>query len=141
MKMRNSVLTMAVLLLCMPGTAFAGDWYFGGSLGFLMQDDSDNSGAFTSDFTTGNGSPAVPDGTVLPSGTTVDWTTEFDDGMAYALEGGLRYDSGLRSGIELSYGTADVETHRGVTAGGNADRRCRRSCPDRLGRATRRDRG
>lgn len=118
MTKKKSILAAFVILLCVPGTAFAGDWYFGGSLGYGMQDDSDNSGAFTSDFTTGNGDPAVPFGTVLPAGTTVGWTTEFDDGMAFSLEGGLRYDSGLRSGIELSYGSADVETHFGVTAGG-----------------------
>jgi opacity protein-like surface antigen len=118
MKTKKSVLAVFVALLCVPGTAFAGDWYFGGSLGYGMQDDSDNSGALTSDFTTGNGLPAIPNGTVLPSGTSVGWTTEFDAGMAFSLESGLRYDSGLRSGIELSYGSADVKTHMGVTAGG-----------------------
>lgn len=117
MIMRNSVLTVIAVLVCASGTASAGDWYFGGSLGYGMQDDSDNSGALTSSFTTGNGEPAIPNGTVLPAGTTVGWTTEFDDGMAFSLEGGMRYDSGLRSGIELSYGTADVDTHMGVTAG------------------------
>jgi opacity protein-like surface antigen len=100
------------------GPASAGDWYFGGSLGFLMQDDSNNSGVFTEDFSTGNGEPAVPFGTVLDSGTAVGWATEFDDGMAFSLEGGLRYDSGLRSGIELSYGKADVSSHMGVTVAG-----------------------
>lgn len=118
MTMKKTALTMIVVLLCVPGAASAGEWYFGGSLGFGMQDDSNNSGAFTSDFTTGNGEPAIPNGTVLPAGTTVGWTTEFDDGMAFSLEAGLRYDSGLRSGIELSYGSADVKTHTGVTAGG-----------------------
>ncbi len=116
--MKKSTVTIIAVLLCMPGTALAGEWYFGGSFGFQMQDDSDNSGAFTSDFTTGNGDPDVPNGTVLPAGTTVGWMTEFDDGMAFSLEAGQRYDSGLRSGIELSYGSADVATHMGVTAGG-----------------------
>jgi opacity protein-like surface antigen len=116
--MKSSILTITAVLLCVSGTASAGDWYFGGSLGLQMQDDSDNSGVFTSDFTTGNGEPTIPNDTVLPSGTTVGWTTEFDDGMAFSLEGGLRYDSGLRSGIELSYGKADVCSHMGVRAGG-----------------------
>jgi opacity protein-like surface antigen len=98
--------------------ASAGDWYLGGSLGFLMQDDSDNSGAFTEDFSTGNGDPAVPFGTVLESGTAVGWMTEFDDSIGFSLEGGMRYDSGFRSGLELSYGKADVDSHMGVTVAG-----------------------
>jgi opacity protein-like surface antigen len=116
--MKKSILAIITVLLCVSGTASAGDWYFGGSLGILMQDDSNNSGVFTEDFSTGNGDPAVPFGTVLESGTAVGWTTEFDDGMAFSLEGGLRYDSGLRSGIELSYGNADVSSHMGVTVAG-----------------------
>ena len=118
MTMRKTFSTLIAVLLCVSGTASAGEWYFGGSLGFGMQDDSDNSGALTSAFTTGNGLPAIPNGTVLPAGTTVGWTTDFDDDMAVSLEAGMRYDSGLRSGVELSFGSADVETHRGVTVGG-----------------------
>lgn len=118
MTIRTSALAVIALLLCVPGSASAADWYVGGSLGFLTQDDSANAGALTSDFTTGNGLPAIPDGTVLAAGTTVGWSTEFDDGTAFSLEGGMRYASGLRSGIELAYGSADVESHRGVTVGG-----------------------
>jgi opacity protein-like surface antigen len=119
--MKNSILTIMAVLFCVSGPASAGDWYLGGSLGFLMQDDSNNSGVFIEDFSTGNGDPAVPFGTVLESGTAVGWATEFDDGLAFSLEGGMRYDSGLRSGIELSYGTADVTSHMGVTVAGALD--------------------
>jgi len=116
--MKKFLLAIVAVLLCVPGAASAGDWYFGGSLGFQMQDDSSNSGSFTDDFSTGNGEPTVAFGTVLESGTAVGWTTEFDDGLAFSLEGGMRYDSGLRSGIELSYGSADVSSHMGVTVAG-----------------------
>lgn len=116
--MRNVVLAFIAVLLCVPGTASAGEWYFGGSVGLLTQDDSSNSGVFTEDFSTGNGEPTVPFGTVLEAGTAVGWDTDFDDGLAFSLEGGLRYDNGLRSGIELSYGQADVSSHMAVTVAG-----------------------
>lgn len=101
-----------------PVAAAAQDWYVGGYIGSNMQSDSDNSGQLTSDFTTGNGAPAVPTGTVLPEGTSVGWSTEFDTGVAYGIEAGLRYDNGLRSGIEISLTSADVDTHEGVNVGG-----------------------
>jgi opacity protein-like surface antigen len=107
-----------VMVLAVPATLAGGGWYVSGSIGSVSQGDSDNSGAFTSDFTTGDGSPAVPNGTVLPAGTSVGWTTEFDAGMAFSLEAGKRYSSGFRSGIELSFGSSDVDSHAGVSAGG-----------------------
>lgn len=97
--------------------AAAQEWYVGGSFGGLMQSDSDNSGS-TGAFTTGN----LGDGSTLDvaAGTPYGWTTEFDTGYAIAGEVGLRYMGGLRSGIEVAYSSADVDTHTGVTLGGGS---------------------
>jgi opacity protein-like surface antigen len=103
--------------LASTSAAHAQDWYAGGSIGILMQDDSDNSGA-TGAFNTGNGAPAVPNGTAVAAGTPYGWTTEFDDGMAVSAEVGMRYGGGLRSGLELAYTKSDVDRHSGVTLGG-----------------------
>lgn len=105
------------LLLALPITAAAGDWYVGGSLGYNMQSDSSNSGD-TGAFNTGNGSPALPFGSSVPSGTNYGWDTEFDGGMALSAETGLMYDSGFRSSIEFTYSNADVDSHSDVTVGG-----------------------
>ena len=99
------------------GTAQADGWYIGGSVGQTSQSDSDNSGT-TGAFTTGN----LGDGSTLDvaDGTDYGWNTEFDNGTAYSLEAGLRYDSGLRSGIEVTRSGADVDTHTGVMLGGGS---------------------
>lgn len=91
------------------------EWYTGASVGFLNQSDSDNSGA-TEAFTTGN----IGDGTTIDvaAGTRYGWTTEFDSGYAFSLEGGFKYNSNWRSGIEIVTTQADVDTHTGVTLGG-----------------------
>ncbi|MEL6568548.1 MAG: outer membrane beta-barrel protein [Pseudomonadota bacterium] len=95
--------------------ALAQDWYVSGSIGIVNQSDSDNSGE-TGAFTTGN----LGDGSTLAveAGTPYGWNTEFDSGIALSGEAGLKYDGGLRSGIELVYTQADVDTHTGVTLGG-----------------------
>jgi opacity protein-like surface antigen len=101
----------------LPSAASAQSWYAGGSIGAVFQSDSDNSGV-TGAFNTGNGSPAVPNGTAVAAGTPYGWTTEFDNGLALSGEVGLRYDSGWRSGVEIVYTQADIDTHSGVTLGG-----------------------
>jgi opacity protein-like surface antigen len=93
--------------------------YVSGSTGFNFQADSDNSGAFTRDFITGDG-VAVPAGTTLPNGTDVGWTTEFDTGLFLSGAYGYRLSETLRIEGELSYTSADIDTHTGVTAGGAA---------------------
>ncbi|XBQ15453.1 MAG: outer membrane beta-barrel protein [Oceanicaulis sp.] len=98
--------------------------YVSASAGLNMQSDSDNSGRFTSDFTTGDG-VAVPPGTVLPSGTSLGWTTEFDSGLflsaayGYRFQTDMAYGGAFRIEGEISYANSDVDTHTGVTAGGN----------------------
>ena len=83
----------------------------------MLQNDSSNSGA-TGAFTTGNGAPALPFGTAIAAGTPYGWETEFDNGYALAGEVGAFYDNGFRSGIELVYSKADVDTHSGVNVAG-----------------------
>ncbi len=97
--------------------AFAQEWYAGGSVGLVLQKDSSNAGT-TGAFTTGNGAPVIPFGTAIAAGTPYGWETEFDNGYAVSGEFGARYDNGFRSGIELTYTTADVDTHSGVNVAG-----------------------
>ncbi len=120
MKTFKTILLIGTLVT-FPAASMAGQWYVGGSLGYALQSDSDNSGN-TGSFTTGNGAPAIPFGTPIGAGTPYGWETEFDGGFAIAGEAGLMYDSGFRSGIEITYSNADVDSHSGVTvAGTNID--------------------
>ena len=93
--------------------------YVSGSAGFNFQTDSDNDGVFTDDFVTGDG-VAVPAGTTLPAGTDLGWTTEFDTGLFLAGAYGVRINERFRVEGEISYTSADVDTHTGVEAGGAA---------------------
>lgn len=113
----RKVLAIGVAALALSGAAHADGWYIGGSVGLNNQSESDNSGQ-TGAFTTGN----LGDGSTLDvaAGTPYGWNTEFDNGMAYSLEAGLRYDTGWRSGIEITQSDADVDTHTGVSLGGGS---------------------
>lgn len=102
-------------IVSMP--AYAQEWYVSGSVGYLMQNDSSNTGA-TGAFTTGNGAPALPFGTPVAAGTPYGWETEFDSGYSVAGEFGTSYGNGFRSGIELVFSKADVDTHRRVNVAG-----------------------
>jgi len=97
--------------------AFAQEWYVSGSVSYVDQSESDNSGS-TGAFTTGN----LGDGSTLDvaAGTPYGWNTEFDNGSGFSAEAGARYGNGLRSGVEISYTKADVDTHTGVTLGGGS---------------------
>ena len=116
MTLRNMIAALAVAC-ALPGAAAAQDWYAGGSLGWLQQGDSSNSGE-TGAFTTGN----LGDGTTLDvaAGTSYGWETEFDTGLSVQGEVGMRFDGGLRAGVELVYTQADVDTHTDVTLGGSS---------------------
>ena len=111
------LLAAAALAATAAMPAFAQDYYISGSVGLVDQSNSSNEGA-TGAFTTGN----LGDGTTLDvaAGTDYGWETEFDSGTAFALELGMRKDSGLRFGLEGVLSSADVETHRDVTLGGGA---------------------
>lgn len=120
-----SRLAAGAALACVAAAPGFAQQYVSGSAGFNFQADSDNSGAFTRDFTTGDG-VAVPAGTVLPAGTDLGWTTEFETGLFLAAAYGYSFDAGMANGGsfrvegEISYTSADVDTHTGVTAGGSA---------------------
>ena len=92
---RNTLAAFA-LACVLPGTAAAQEWYAGGSLGWLQQGDSGNSGE-TGAFTTGN----LGDGTTLDvaAGTPYGWETEFDNGFSAQGEVGMRFEGGLRAGV------------------------------------------
>lgn len=113
-----STATAATALMATAVMAKDKSYYFAGSFGGSYLSDSDNSGSFTEDFTvTGTGTGL--DGAVLDAGTGVEWTTEFDDNMYYAIAFGK--DKGdIRLEAELAFASNDVDTHSGVTAGGIA---------------------
>ena len=114
-----AVSTAVALAAGFAGAASAQESYVSGSAGFNFQTDSDNSGAFTRDFVTGAGG-AVPAGTTLPEGASVGWTTEFDTGLFLSAAYGWKFQDTFRIEGEISYTSADVDTHAGVTAGGSA---------------------
>jgi opacity protein-like surface antigen len=118
MKMLKATTAAAALAVGMTGAATA-QQYVSGSAGFNFQTDSDNSGAFSRDFVTGDGVAVAP-GTVLAEGTSVGWTTEFDTGLFLSAAYGWRLNEMFRVEGEISYTSADVDTHTGVTAGGAA---------------------
>lgn len=119
MKNSRALLTSAAALAALAflsTPAAAQDYYGSVSAGWAWLDDSDNSGEFTSDFTTGEGT-TIPAGTVLPAGSSLGWTTEFDDGYAIAAAFGRRFGN-WRGELELAYQSNDVDTHRDVQAAG-----------------------
>lgn len=95
------------------------DRYVSVSAGINFQADSDNSGAFTRDFVTGEG-VAVPAGTILADGTSLGWTTEFEEGLFLSGAVGLRLSEAFRAELEVSYTSSDVGTHGGVLVGGGS---------------------
>lgn len=92
-------------------------FYISGSGSLTWQGDSDNEGT-TGAFSTGNGAPTLPFGTAIAAGTDYGWETDFDRGWGAAIELGFKYDSNLRSGIEVIYFKANVESHQNVLVGG-----------------------
>lgn len=118
--MKTLMMTTAIALTAgLSGAAVAQQPYVSGSAGFNFQTDSDNAGAFSRDFVTGDG-VAVPAGTTLPQGADVGWTTEFDTGLFLSAAYGWRFQENFRVEGEISYTSADVDTHTGVSAGGSA---------------------
>lgn len=115
---RYVILCAASAAIAIPSEANAQQFYGSLSAGLNIQKDSNNHGQLTSTFVTGNGSPAVPTGTSLPSGTSLGWRTKFDNGPAFSGEVGARFGGGFRAGVEITYTKARVKTHRGVTVGG-----------------------
>lgn len=117
-RLLSSAAVSGVFALAAATSATAQEFepYVAGTIGVGILTDSDNSGAFVGDFTTGEGT-TIPAGTVLPDGTSVGWTTEFETGLA--LSGAFGVRSGpFRGEFEIGYQSNDVDTHTGVAVGG-----------------------
>lgn len=117
MKVCSAIALFGVLSAAVAAPASAQEWYAAGSVGYLFQNDSSNSGT-TGAFATGNGAPVIPFGTAIAAGTPYGWETGFDNGYTLSGEVGAFYGNGLRSGIELAYSKADVDTHNRVNVAG-----------------------
>ena len=92
--MKYACFTLSVAAVALFATpAMAQDWYAGGSVSYVDQSDSDNSGT-TGAFTTGN----LGDGSTLDvaAGTPYGWNTEFDNGTGFSAEVGARYGNAFR---------------------------------------------
>ena len=101
----------AALALMVPAAAFA-QTYGGVSVGVTLPENSNNRGQTTADIA------ATPTFPAIPSGTPVEWTTEFDNGYNIALVFGHRFEGGFRAEGEFNYSRSGIDSHRGVTVGG-----------------------
>ena len=111
----TAILAIAPIAL-FAGAANAQSTYVSVSGGVSLLGDSDNEGAFVGAFTTGEGT-TIPAGTVLPDGTPVGWTTDFDTG--WSVNGALGKDFGMfRGELEVGYQANNVGSHAGVSAAG-----------------------
>ncbi len=109
-------LVPAVLLLG-AGTVQAHSYYVSGAWAYSDPDNVSTSGRFTDTFTTGEVTGVSPP-LSLPSGTPVGWDTRLDNGNLWSIAVGWQFHDNFR--VELEYNTTqwDVDTHRGVSAGG-----------------------
>lgn len=109
-------ITAAVAAALFAGLSSAHDWYVSGSAAWMRQDDSANSGALTQSFNAGTDGTNPP--SVIASGTSLGWDTEFDDGYAINGEIGKRFSHGLRGALEVSWAESDLKRHSGLEIGG-----------------------
>ena len=98
------------------GATAAAEIYVAGTYGIVDQDDSNNSGNFTSDFTTGAVTGVNPPLTI-PAGSPVVWETDFDKGDQWSLAIGYKLNN-FRVELEYARTTSDIDTHKGVSAAG-----------------------
>jgi opacity protein-like surface antigen len=109
--MRILVIASLIAVTC-PVTAFAAEPYVAIRGGVNLPDNSQNEGAFDTTVA------ATSDWGAIPSGTSLAWDSEFDDGYAISGQLGLRFPNGLRTELDLSHTSADVDTHQNLAAGG-----------------------
>jgi len=112
---KRIALVSATAVIGFSGSAHA-DYYIAGSYGLTSQEKSNNTGVFTSNFTTGSVTGVTPP-LQIPSGNPVGWQTSFDTGDMYTLAVGRKLGQ-FRVELEFSRSNADVKTHRGVSAAG-----------------------
>ena len=115
---RKATLAALFLLPAMSSTHISADEgsYISGSIGYNNQDDSNNQGVFTSDFTTGQVTGVNPP-LNIPAGAAVGWNTQLDSGIGYSLAYGW-YLPQMRLELEYAVSDADVTSHTGVNAAG-----------------------
>lgn len=80
--------------------------------------DPTNSGAFTSDFTTGQGG-SIDAGTVVGTGTSINWRSRVKTGYQFGAAAGWRFGNGFRTEAELSFDRAGVTSHDSIQLGGS----------------------
>jgi opacity protein-like surface antigen len=110
--MRKIVCLVSLAALACPATAFAAEPYIAISGGLSLPESSQNEGAFDATV------PATPDWPAIPAGTSLAWDTEFDTGFEISAQAGLRFGGGLRGELQLSFTSADVDSHENLAAGG-----------------------
>jgi opacity protein-like surface antigen len=113
--MKNLLLSSAAIAGLMLSGAAQAQTYVGVSVGATLPDDSKNSGAFTADVPATTVAPIYP---AIPTGTPLEWTTEFDTGYNISGQVGHRFPGGFRVEAEFNYNRAGVKTHSGVSVGG-----------------------
>ncbi len=96
--------------------AQAQDFYVSASVGQGFPDNVTNSGAFTSQFTTGTVTGVNPPLT-LPAGAPVNWRTNLKDGEFWSLAVGMKTGV-LRYEAEYTWSKFGVSRHTGLNAGG-----------------------
>ena len=116
--MKLFTIATSIIAIGFAGPVLAeNQWYVGGTLSYVNQIESSNNGS-TGEFTTGNGSPAVPNGTPIASGTPYGWDTDFNGGWGLSGEGGYMHDSGFRAALEIAFSGAEVDSHNNVNVAG-----------------------
>jgi len=123
-------LSAALTGVALTGLSLAQDWYVSGQAQWQQQSRSENGGAFTQDFISGNGGTTMPNGTPYPAGTSLGWNTEYNSGYGVAVELGRALPTGLpfnrrlprgfRGSLELAFEKASVDTHTDMSVGGSA---------------------
>ena len=117
--LKNLLLTLILSTVILTSVATAQDSgsYVSAYGGINLKPDSANSGELTSNFTTGAGT-TIPAGTVLLSGTSLSWDTDFDTGYGLGFAYGYRVGNGLRPELEVRYSSNSVSGHANVAVGG-----------------------
>lgn len=117
MKKFGNLIFVFVISLGLANVATAQESYISASGGIVMKSDSSNRGELTSSFTTGQGT-TIPGGTVLPSGSSLAWDTQFDAGYGFGFAFGMSSDTGIRSEFEVRYLRNNIQSHSDVRVAG-----------------------
>jgi opacity protein-like surface antigen len=111
MRKTAKILLAITAMLSIPAAAQA-QTYVGISGGLTLPSDSKNKGEFTANV------PATATAGAIPSGTSLEWKTEFDKGYNISGQVGYRLNGGLRAEAELFYTRNGIKRHSGLTVGG-----------------------